>query len=62
MVHPDSPTLGAQGKEPMLIMECMENGSLYDLLHNDTILIEADITVAVLRDMLQGILFLHSNR
>ena len=26
-----------RGTEPMLIMECMDHGSLYDLLHNDTV-------------------------
>ena len=26
--------------EPLLIMEYMENGSLYDLLHNETVLLE----------------------
>ena len=26
--------------EPMLIMEYMDHGSLYDLLHNETVVIE----------------------
>ena len=26
-----------RGTEPMLVMECMDHGSLYDLLHNDTV-------------------------
>jgi len=26
-----------RGTEPMLVMECMDHGSLYDLLHNETV-------------------------
>ena len=33
--------MGAVTKgEPMLIMEYMDHGSLYDLLHNETMVIE----------------------
>jgi len=46
--------------EPMLVMEFMEHGSLYDLLHNDTLLIEGNLLLPVLRDIAQGIRFLHA--
>ncbi|CAB9505497.1 activated protein kinase catalytic subunit alpha-1 [Seminavis robusta] len=48
------------GKDPMLVMEYMDHGSLYDLLHNETMVIEGDLLVNVLRDISQGIRFLHS--
>lgn len=43
-------------------MEFMEFGSLYDLLHNHTIVIEADSMLQMLRDVARGIRFLHSGR
>jgi len=47
-------------EEPMLVMEYMENGSLYDLLRNDTISLEGDLLLPILRDISQGIRFLHA--
>ncbi len=38
-------------KQPLLIMELMENGSLYDILHNDTIVLEGSLLMAVIKDM-----------
>ncbi|KAL9190468.1 hypothetical protein ACHAXT_007679 [Thalassiosira profunda] len=60
--HPNITTfMGAViAKEPLLIMECMSRGSLYDLLHNSTMVFEADIVLSILRDVAQGMRFLHS--
>uniref|UniRef100_A0A7S1G0J5 guanylate cyclase n=1 Tax=Corethron hystrix TaxID=216773 RepID=A0A7S1G0J5_9STRA len=46
--------------EPLLVMEYMEYGSLYDLLHNSTIVIEGNYVLPILRNIVQGIRFLHS--
>lgn len=48
------------GKQTMLIMEYMEHGSLYDILHNETLVLEGDLLIPILRDISQGIRFLHS--
>ena len=44
----------------MLVMEYMDRGSLYDLLHNQTLEIEGDIVLPILRDIAQGVRFLHA--
>jgi serine/threonine protein kinase len=46
--------------EPMLVMELMEHGSLYDVLHNETMVIEGEFVLPILRDIAQGLRFLHS--
>jgi len=46
--------------EPMLIMELMEHGSLYDILHNDTVAIENELVLPILCDIAQGLRFLHA--
>ena len=46
--------------EPMLIMEYMDHGSLYDLLHNETVILEGELLLPILRDISQGVRFLHS--
>eukprot|EP00592_Proboscia_alata_P011203 CAMPEP_0194365924 /NCGR_PEP_ID=MMETSP0174-20130528/13911_1 /TAXON_ID=216777 /ORGANISM="Proboscia alata, Strain PI-D3" /LENGTH=1196 /DNA_ID=CAMNT_0039140815 /DNA_START=168 /DNA_END=3758 /DNA_ORIENTATION=- len=46
--------------EPLLVMEYMDYGSLFDLLHNTTIIVEGDNLLPILRDVAQGIRFLHS--
>jgi serine/threonine protein kinase len=46
--------------EPMLVMEYMDHGSLYDLLHNETMVIEGELLLPILRDVSQGVRFLHS--
>ena len=46
--------------EPMMVMEMMDYGSLYDLLHNDSIEIEGDLILPILRDIAQGLRFLHA--
>jgi len=47
-------------EEPMLVMEYMDHGSLYDLLHNQTLEIEGEIVLPILRDIAQGVRFLHA--
>jgi class 3 adenylate cyclase len=44
----------------MLVMEYMDHGSLHDLLHNDTLVIEGELLLHILRDISQGVRFLHS--
>lgn len=48
------------GTEPMLVLEFMELGSLYDLLHNKTFPLEGGTILAILRDIAQGVHFLHA--
>jgi len=50
----------ARKEEPMLVMEYMDHGSLYDLLHNDTMLIEGEQILPILRDIAHGLRFLHA--
>lgn len=50
----------AKKEEPMLVMEYMDHGSLYDLLHNQTIVIEGELVLPILRDIAQGVRFLHA--
>ena len=38
----------------------MDHGSLYDLLHNETVIIEGEQILPMLRDITQGIRFLHA--
>jgi serine/threonine protein kinase len=38
-----------------------DHGSLYDLLHNETVVIESELLVPILRDISQGMRFLHSS-
>lgn len=48
--------------EPMLVMELMHHGSLYDLLHNETMILDAELILPLLRDISQGMRFLHSSK
>eukprot|EP00934_Nitzschia_sp_Nitz4_P008059 Nitzschia sp. Nitz4//scaffold542_size5954//2//2866//NITZ4_009184-RA/size5954-augustus-gene-0.0-mRNA-1//-1//CDS//3329554268//8049//frame0 len=48
--------------DPMLVMEYMEYGSVYDLLHNDTMYCGGEIILQIVRDVAQGINFLHSSK
>mmetsp|Transcript_24363 Transcript_24363/g.54895 ORF Transcript_24363/g.54895 Transcript_24363/m.54895 type:complete len:1195 (-) Transcript_24363:108-3692(-) len=52
--------IGDRNTEPMLIMECMDHGSLYDLLHNETMVIDGEMILPILRDIAQGVRFLHA--
>ena len=41
----------SSGTEPLLAMELMDHGSLFDLLHNDSMVVEGDIVLQILRDV-----------
>ena len=43
-------------------MEFMEYGSLYDLLHNETMSAGGEILLQIMRDIVQGIQFLHASK
>ena len=45
-----------------LVMELVEFGSLWDLLHNRTFPLRADAALRILRDVAQGMRFLHGAR
>ena len=40
----------------------MDHGSLYDLLHNQTIIVEGEQILPILRDISHGLRFLHAAR
>lgn len=46
----------------MIILEFMEHGSLFDLLHNQTVVIEGEMILTILRDISQGMRFLHASK
>lgn len=48
--------------DPMLVMEYMEYGSLYDLLRNETMYAGGEIILQIIRDITQGIQFLHASK
>jgi class 3 adenylate cyclase len=50
-----------RGTDPMLIMEFMEHGSLQEVLLNPTMVIESDLIMQILKDIAQGVRFLHSS-
>lgn len=41
-------------------MEHMQMGSLYDLLHNDSMILEGELLLPILQDIARGIRFLHA--
>jgi len=47
-------------EDPLLVMEYLDHGSLYDLLHNETMRFEGEIILPILRDVAQGLRFLHT--
>eukprot|EP00977_Amphora_coffeiformis_P029692 scaffold42408_cov176-Amphora_coffeaeformis.AAC.1 len=49
-----------KNEEPLLVMEYMELGSLRDLLRNQSIHIGGEIILPILRDIVQGVRFLHA--
>ena len=49
------------GKEPMMLMEFMSNGSLYDLLRNETMYTGGEIILQIVRDIAHGLRFLHAS-
>ena len=40
----------------------MENGSLNDLLHNETMHLTGEVILQIMRDVAQGIRYLHSSK
>ena len=48
------------GSSPMLVLEYMERGSLYDLLKSDATL-DGELIRSILQDIMQGVRYLHSN-
>ena len=62
--HPHVTTvMGAvlqRGSDPILVMECMGRGSLYDLLHNDTLPLDGDTVLPIVSDVISGVAFLHA--
>lgn len=46
-------------QDPKLVMEYMDLGSLYDIIHNETVPIRGDVLLPMLRDIAQGMRFLH---
>lgn len=50
-----------KGHEPLLVMEQMAYGSLYDVVRNDTMPLEGDFLLSVLSDVSQGMRFLHES-
>jgi len=50
-----------EGAEPLLIMELMDLGSLHDLLHNNTVVVEGALVLPILQDVAHGMRFLHSS-
>lgn len=51
-----------RGCEPMMVMEFMDNGSLYDLLRNETLFTGGEIIIQIVRDVAQGLRFLHASK
>ena len=47
-------------EDSMIVLEFMDHGSLYDVLHNETMALEGEIILPILRDIAQGIRFLHA--
>ncbi|CAB9506309.1 activated protein kinase catalytic subunit alpha-1 [Seminavis robusta] len=46
--------------DPMLVMEYMQHGSLYDILHNNTMVLEGPMLLQMVGDIAQGVRFLHA--
>jgi serine/threonine protein kinase len=46
--------------DPMLIMEYMRYGSLFDVLQDDSIVLKPEQILDILKDVAQGLRFLHS--
>jgi serine/threonine protein kinase len=51
-----------RGSETMLVMELMEHGSLYDMLHNQSLDIDGEFIHPILQDVVQGMRFLHASQ
>ena len=51
-----------QPHQVMVVMELMSYGSLYDMLHNETLDMDEDMCVDVLNDITGGMAYLHSQK
>ena len=51
-----------KGVIPLLVLEYLELGSLYDLLHNSTIEVDGDVSIPILRDIASGLAYLHGSQ
>eukprot|EP00045_Choanoeca_perplexa_P015521 m.196285 g.196285 ORF g.196285 m.196285 type:complete len:1165 (+) comp17011_c0_seq2:122-3616(+) len=51
-----------KGVLPLLVLEYLELGSLYDLLHNSTIDVDGDVSIPILRDIASGLAYLHGSQ
>eukprot|EP00730_Choanoeca_flexa_P009273 TRINITY_DN12619_c0_g1_i11.p1 TRINITY_DN12619_c0_g1~~TRINITY_DN12619_c0_g1_i11.p1 ORF type:complete len:1792 (+),score=424.64 TRINITY_DN12619_c0_g1_i11:732-5378(+) len=64
--HPNIVTvMGAvidRKKEPLLILEFMEHGSLYDLMRNPNVEVDTDLVMPIIKDIVSGMLFLHTSK
>ncbi|KAK3238909.1 hypothetical protein CYMTET_51119 [Cymbomonas tetramitiformis] len=47
--------------EPLMVMECMQHGSLYDVIHNDTMVLDATTVLNILQDLVSGMQYLHAH-
>jgi Protein tyrosine and serine/threonine kinase len=47
---------------PMLVMEYMQNGSLYDVLHNITMELDGELILSIMKDVSSGLRFLHNTQ
>ena len=48
--------------EPMLVMEYMEHGLLYEVIHNGTVDFEGELLLSILKDVSRGVQFLHNTK
>lgn len=55
-------TYGPGVAEPLLVMELMDRGSLYDCLHNETVELDGDVLYKLTRDIAEGMRFLYTAR
>ena len=49
-----------EGEKPKLVMEYMELGSLYDVLHNKTVSLDGDLLLPILQEIAHGVRYLHT--
>ncbi|DBA92675.1 TPA: hypothetical protein ACH3X1_002887 [Trebouxia sp. C0004] len=47
-------------KDLLLVTALLQRGTLYDLLHNDTVMLDNEMIVSMLRHVVAGLSFLHS--
>ena len=64
--HPNITTImgacemSSKGEPPLLVMEYMQHGSLYEMLHNRMALLDADMLLRLAKDIATGMTYLHS--